>query len=524
MKKIEIFDSTLRDGSQGEGISFSVQDKLNIVKTLDDFGVAYIEAGNPGSNPKDLDFFQELKKIRLNNAKICAFGSTARSSLPVGEDKNVQSLLEAGSPTVAIFGKSWNLHVTEILKISLEENLRIVEETVAYLKNAGKEVVFDAEHFFDGCKADRDYAFRVLEAAVRGGAGTLSLCDTNGGSLPGFIGEMTALAVQKFPDVKIGIHCHDDIGCAVACSMAAVEAGAVQVQGTFIGFGERCGNADLSTIMANLTFKCGYDCGVSLGDLKRTARKIAEISNVRIKNNQPYVGKSAFAHKGGMHIDGVQKLSSSFEHIDPSLVGNERKFLLSEVSGRGTVLPRIQKFAPGLTKQSPETAMITEELKKREHYGYQYEGAEASFEIFVKKSLHLWKPHFRVIMYKALDDFPAPDGEQQSNAMVKIEVGDQTELTCGSGNGPVNALDTALRKAIGVFYPQIHSMHLMDYKVRVIESGNATDAKVRVLIESADEDSSFTTIGVSNDVIEASFTALVDSLEYKLGKNNEIKE
>ena len=282
--------------------------------------------------------------------------------------------------------------------------------------------------------------------------------------------------------------------------------------------GERCGNADLSTILANLTFKCGMDCGADLSRLKATARRIAEISNVRVRSNHPYIGKSAFAHKGGMHIDGVQKLSSSFEHIDPASVGNERKFLLSEVSGKSTVLPRLQKFFPELTKQSPQVAAITEELKERECAGYQYEGADASFELLVRKSLGLLTPHFRVIMYKALDDFPAPDGEQQSNAMVKIEVDGQTELTCGSGNGPVNALDNALRQAIRVFYPRIDTMHLLDYKVRVIDTGSATDAKVRVLIESADGDSVFTTIGVSTDIIEASFTALADSFEYILSK------
>lgn len=518
MRKIEIFDSTLRDGSQGEGISFSVQDKLNIVKKLDEFGVTYIEAGNPGSNPKDLRFFEALKDVSLKQAKICAFGSTARSNIPVEEDKNLISLLSAETPCVSVFGKSWDLHVTEILKISLEENLRIVTETLAYLKSRGKEVIFDAEHFFDGYKANPEYAMQVLGAAVSGGAEVLCLCDTNGGCIPDFIGKVTAEVCKAFPQLRVGIHCHDDIGCATANSVAAVQNGAVQVQGTFIGFGERCGNADLSTIMPTLAFKCGFPLAVDFANLKQTARTVGEISNVRIHRNHPYIGKSAFAHKGGMHIDGVQKLPASFEHIDPSLVGNERKFLLSEVSGRGTVLPRIQKFLPSLTKQSPETGMITEELKKQEYNGYQYEGADASFELFVKKQLGLWTPHFHVIMYKVIDDFPAPDGEQQSNAMVKIEVEGKTELTCGSGNGPVNALDSALRTAIGMFYPEISDMHLLDYKVRVIDTGKATDAKTRVLIESADIDSSFTTIGVSTDIIEASFMALMDSFEYKLSK------
>lgn len=479
--KIELFDSTLRDGSQGEGISFSVQDKLNIVKALDDFGITYIEAGNPGSNPKDLLFFEELKNVTLKNAKICAFGSTVRSGTDPKDDKNIQSLLSAGTEAVAIFGKSWDLHATEILGISLEANLKIVEDTIKYLKSVGKEVIFDAEHFFDGYKHNPDYALDVIKTAAKSGADCICLCDTNGGTLPRDIEHITKVVVNTVPDKKIGIHCHDDIGCAVANTLSAVFAGAVQVQGTFIGFGERCGNADLSTIIPDLELKCGYECNVNLKTLKHTARKIAEISNTRVRSNAPYIGKSAFSHKGGMHIDGVQKLSSSFEHIDPELVGNERKFLLSEVSGRGTVLPKIQAVVPELTKKSPETGMITDALKERELFGYQYEGAEASFELFVKKKLGHWKPHFNIVMYKAYDDFPAPDGEQQSNAMVKVEVNGRTELMCDTGNGPVNALDKALRKAICAFYPEINGMHLTDYKVRIINS-SSTGAKTRVLI------------------------------------------
>lgn len=516
--KIEIFDSTLRDGSQGEGISFSVQDKLNIVRTLDDFGVTYIEAGNPVSNPKEMLFFEELKKISLKNSKVCAFGSTIKKGVKPAEDKGIKSLLEADTAVVSIFGKAWDMHVTEILRISLEDNLDIVSETVGFLKGLEKEVIFDAEHFFDGYSENPEYALSVLQAATEAGADCLCLCDTNGGKLPKEIEEATSVVADRFK-IKIGIHCHDDSGCAVANTLAAVSAGAAQVQGTFIGFGERCGNADLSTIIPNLIIKCGYDCGVNLPDLKHAAQKIAEISNVRIRNNAPYIGKSAFSHKGGMHVDGVQKNTSSFEHVDPALVGNERRFLLSEVAGRGTVLQKIQKFAPDITKSSPETAAITEELKRRELFGYQYEGAEASFELLVKKHLGVWKPHFNVIMYKVTDDFPAPDGEQQSNAMVKVEVDGKTELTCDAGNGPVNALDMALRKALWTFYPDIKKIHLIDYKVRIIDS-RSTDAKTRVLIESSDGESTFTTIGVSSDIIEASFTALVDSLEYSLSKED----
>ncbi len=517
MKKIEIFDSSLRDGSQGEGISFSVQDKLNIVKTLDEFGIDIIEAGNPVSNPKDAIFFREVKKLKLKNSRLCAFGSTIRKGESPETDKNLQSLIEAQTPVVAIFGKTWDLHVTHILKITLEDNLKIVADTVSYLKNNNKEVVFDAEHFFDGYKNNPEYAVSVLKSAVSAGADCLALCDTNGGCLPDEIEEITEKVTQAFPDVRVGIHCHDDCGCAVANSVSAVKGGAVQVQGTFIGYGERCGNANLSVIIPTLVLKCGYECNGNLKELKHTAARISEISNVGIKNNTPYVGKSAFSHKAGMHIDGVKKLSVSFEHINPELVGNERRFLLSEVAGRGTVLPKIQKYAPEITKASPETAYITDKLKELELYGYQYEGAEASFELFIKKHLGKWSPHFTVIMYKATDDFPAPDGELQSNAMVKIAVNGKTEIVAAEGNGPVNALDKALRKALCMFYPELNSMRLIDYKVRVIDS-KSTDARTRVLIESQDGDSTFTTIGVSSDIIEASFTALTDSYEYTLSK------
>lgn len=515
--RTEIFDSTLRDGTQGEGISFSVQDKMSIVKLLDEFGVAYIEAGNPGSNPKDVEFFNVLKTYKPKNSKLVAFGSTARNADAVGEDKNICDILSADTPAVAIFGKSWDLHVEKILKIPLEENLRLVKNTMSYLASKGKEVIFDAEHFFDGYKKNREYALSVLAAAVDGGAQVLCLCDTNGGTMPHEIGEITAKVCEMFPSVRVGIHCHDDTGCAVASSLTAVVNGACHVQGTFIGFGERCGNADLSTVIADLSLKMGYDCGVDLTSLTSTGIKIAEISNVRIRNNHPYIGKSAFAHKGGMHIDGVQKCRESFEHIEPEQVGNERKFLMSEVAGRGTVLPRIQKFAPHLTKQSPEIADITAALKEAEHYGYQYEAADASFELFVKKHLGLLTPHFNVLMYKVEDGYPALDGKEQTYAIVKVEVDGKTELTCAcSNNGPVDALDSAFRKAISVFYPCIENVTLEDYKVRVISSGTTTDSRVRVLVESVSEDRRFTTVGVSCNIIEASFKALVDSFEYEL--------
>lgn len=513
--RTEIFDSTLRDGSQAEGISFSIQDKLNIVKALDSFGVDYIEAGNPASNPKEQLFFEKLRDFPLKNSKICAFGSTVRYGTRPENDAGLAALIGAGTEVVSVFGKAWDLHVTEILRISLENNLEIVESTVKYLKSLGKELIFDAEHFFDGYKNNREYALSVLKTAVSAGADCICLCDTNGGMLPLGIAEIVKDVCQSFPGVRIGIHCHDDTGCAAANTVTAVVSGACHIQGTFNGFGERCGNANLSAIIPDLELKCGIDCGVKLKELKATARSIAEISNIHLPKNAPYVGKSAFSHKGGMHIDGVLKLPRSFEHIDPETVGNERRFLLSEVSGRGTVLPKIQKYAPEITKQSEKTALITEKLKEREMYGYQYEAAEASFELFVKKALGMWNSHFNMVMYKVTDDFPAPDGEQQSNAIVKIEVDGKTQMSCDCGNGPVNALDKALRNALTVFYPQLAAMHLIDYKVRVIDS-KSTDAVTRVLIESSDGEASYTTIGVSSDIIEASVTALVDSYEYVL--------
>ncbi len=514
---VEIYDSTLRDGAQSEGISFSVSDKKKIISLLDEFGVKYIEAGNPFSNPKDLRLFEEMKGVKLKNARLCAFGSTAKSACPE-KDAGIAALLSAGTDTLAIVAKCREKHLAEILAISPADNLIFIEKSVSYLKSCGKEVILDAEHFFDGYIENPKYSLEALRAALRGGADTLTLCDTNGGTLPHDIERIVSEVAKALPEAKLSIHCHDDCGCAVANSIAAVRAGAMQVQGTFIGYGERCGNADLSTVMPGLMLKCGVNCDVNLKNLRLTAKQIAEISNIRLRHNHPYIGKCAFAHKGGMHIDAVQKCPSSFEHVTPETVGNERKYLVSEVSGRSTILSQLERFIPGLSKTSPEVERITAKLKEREFDGYQYESANASFELLVKKELGLWKAPFKVIMYKSNDDFPAPDGEQQASAMIKIEVEGKTELSCADGNGPVNALDGALRKALLAFYPQVDSMRLNDYKVRVVDLGKNTDSKVRVLIDSSDKNTSFSTIGVSCDIIEASFIALVDSYEYFLAK------
>ncbi|NLO99949.1 MAG: citramalate synthase [Clostridiaceae bacterium] len=522
-KVIDIFDSTLRDGAQAEGISFSVEDKLKIVRTLDDLGVSYIEAGNPGSNPKDIEFFEKVRTISLKSAKLTAFGSTRRRDISVEEDKNVQSLIDAHTPVVAIFGKAWDFHVTKIIKTTLEENEKMVFETLSYFKKKGKEVIFDAEHFFDGYKANPEYAFRVLKAAVEGGADCLVLCDTNGGCFPSTVYDLVKKVKETFK-IKVGIHAHNDCGMAVANSIMAVEAGAEHVQGTYIGFGERCGNANLSTIIPNLQIKKGLNCipEDKLKNLTYSARKIAEISNISLSKREPYVGNSAFAHKGGMHIDGVCKASESFEHINPELVGNKRRFLMSEVSGRNTILEKIRELNPAIKKDSSETEAIINRLKQLEHQGYQFEGAESTFELVIRKQLGKYKPFFELEKFKLMTEQPTQNGSSAS-ALIKVKVDGKSEITAAEGDGPVHALDRALRKALEVFYPELSCVYLTDFKVRVIDSQSATAAKVRVLIESTDGETSWTTVGVSTDIIEASWIALVDSIEYKLLKELEKK-
>lgn len=517
MRELELLDTTLRDGAQAEDVSFSVADKLEIARTLDAFGVRYIEAGNPGSNPKDMEFFEQASRLGLQHARLVAFGSTRRVGMPVEQDANVMALLKANTPVVSLFGKSWDLHVTHILKATLEQNLECVEDTVRFFKGRGKEVIFDAEHFFDGYLDNPGYACGVLEAAQRGGADVLCLCDTNGGTQPMKVLEITRDVCGRFPGLRVGIHCHDDMGCAVANSILAVEGGAVHVQGTMNGIGERCGNADLSAIIPTLQLKGGYQCVA--GDMEKlceTAVKMAEIANITLPGNRPYVGQSAFAHKGGMHIDGVDKLARSFEHIDPEAVGNKRRFLLSEVSGKKAVLLKLKDIAPELTKESPQVNDILQRLKLLEYEGYQFEAADASFELLVQRMLGRFRPHFTLSMYKTAGEFPRPEGDMTSAATIKIEVGDHQEVTAAMGNGPVHALDQALRKALCVFYPSLASVHLIDYKVRVLQTGMATGSRVRVLIQSTDGQREWTTVGASTDIIQASFEALVDSLEYKL--------
>lgn len=519
MKKIEILDSTLRDGAQGEGISFSVQDKINICKALDELGVTYIEAGNPGSNPKDMEFFLEMQKISLKNSKLCAFGATRRKDLSCTEDSNIQALLAAGTETVVVFGKTWDFQVTKILNATLEENLKMIKETCAFLKNNRRKVIFDAEHFFTAFVENKEYTIKTLQAAIDGGASVICLCETKGGFLIDDCRKAVAEIVKLFGQkVTIGIHTHNDCGLAVANSLIAVSEGATHVQGVLLGFGERTGNANLSTIIPDLQLKMDCDCipAENMKNLTPICKKIAEITNISMNQQAPYVGKSAFAHKAGMHIDAVLKNPFAYEHIVPESVGNNRVFLMSEAAGRSTIIEKVEKFAPGLKKDDAVVNEIVAKMKKLEQDGYQFEGADGSFELLVRKMLNQYQPFFKLHYYQTNGSNPRPEEGVCCCAQIKVEVDGQIEITAGEGDGPVNALDIALRKALEKFYPLVAQIRLVDFKVRVLDGKSATASKVRVIIESTDGEASWTTIGVSADLIEASFLALCDSFEYKL--------
>ncbi len=523
-KVIDILDSTLRDGAQGEGISFSIQDKIHIVQALDELGVAYIEAGNPGSNPKDMEFFQQVKKLDLKNSKVCAFGSTRRKDISCIEDTNLQSLLSAETETVVFFGKSWDFQVTDIIRTTLEENLQMITDTAEFLAKNGRNVIYDAEHFFTGYQKNPEYAMKTLQAAVDGGASVLCLCETKGGCVLNECRDITSEVVKRFGDkVKIGIHTHNDSGLAVANTLMAVDAGATHVQGTILGIGERTGNANLSTIIANLQLKMGYTCVPkdNLRLLTPTVKKAAEIANMSLESGMPYVGQNAFAHKAGMHIDAVLKNPFAYEHIEPELVGNERVFLMSEVAGRSMIIEKIQKFDPSITKDNPMVAEIMKKMKQMEFEGYQFEGADGSFELLVRKIIGKYQPFFKLHYYQSNSVNPRPEQGVNACAQLKVEVDGKIEVTAGDGDGPVNALDIALRKALEKFYPAVEQMRLTDYKVRVLDGKSATASRVRVLIETTDGADSWTTVGVSSDLVEASWLALVDSFEYKLIKDVE---
>ncbi len=518
MKQIEVLDTTLRDGAQGAGISFSLQDKLNIVSSLDKLGIPIIEAGNPASNESEREFFRRLKDMPIN-ASISAFGSTRHKNSSADSDEGLIKLLSAQTPYVSIFGKANAEDVHSVLGTSLEENLRMIYESVRLLLGEGRRVIFDAEHFFDGYLQDGEYALAAITAAHEAGAETICLCDTNGGRLPSEIYEI--INRLKSMGFRLGMHAHDDIGCGVANTISAIQAGAFHVQGTLLGMGERCGNANLSAIIPTIMLKLNMDCIPSqkLSLLTKQARTVAEIANVILPANLPYIGKMAFAHKAGMHIDALNKRPGAFEHIKPEIVGNKRRILLSELSGRSAVLKKLSVIAPELTKDAEITGALTDRLKELEAEGYQFEGADASFELLVQRELGNLNEYFTLEKFKVIEEQVTGKSRTASSAMLKLSVGNQSELTAAEGNGPVDALDEALRKALERFYPAIVDMHLVDYKVRVLDSKSATGARVRVLIESSDGKNYWVTVGVSSDIIEASAIALVESMVYKLYKD-----
>lgn len=516
MKKVKLYDTTLRDGTQGEGISFSMADKLRIAEKLDELGLQYIEGGWPGSNPKDIEFFNGIKKIKLKVAKITAFGSTRRKNIKASEDNNIKKLLEAETPVVTIFGKSWLLHVHDVLHASPDENVEMIADTVKYLKSKKKEVIYDAEHFFDGYKDNPEYGIKTLKAAEDAGADCIVLCDTNGGTLPGELMEIIK-AVKKQIKSPLGIHVHNDNGMAVANSIVAVEAGVTHVQGTINGYGERCGNADLCSIIPNIKIKLGISCITDrqLTSLLEVSRFVDELANLRHNSKLPYVGDSAFAHKGGMHVDAVEKNPHSFEHIEPELVGNQRRILISELAGKSTIRMKAAELGIDLTKDTPKAREILDTIKKMEHEGYEFEAAEGSFELLIKKAIKRHKRFFDLEGFRTIVE-KREDNRIITEATIKVKVKDKVVHTAGEGDGPVNALDNALRKALEQFYPVIKKVRLVDYKVRVVNPKQGTAARVLVLIESTDGGDIWGTVGVSENIIEASWQALVDSVEYKL--------
>lgn len=520
MAKVYIFDTTLRDGSQSENITFSAMEKLRVAQELDKLGVDYIEGGWPGSNPKDIEFFALAQKETFKHAKLTAFGSTCHMGTKACDDYNLRMLLEANTPAVAVFGKSWNLHVTEIMGNTLAENLRMIEDSVAYLKSQDKEVIFDAEHFFDGYHADPEYAMDVLAAAQKAGADFLVLCDTNGGTLPFELDAATRAVKEFFAKVglepKIGVHTHNDCGTGVACAIAGVRAGACMVQGTINGYGERCGNADLTAIIPVLSIKMtGYETipAENLQFLVSTARAINEIANVVPLNSRPFVGKSAFAHKGGIHVSAVNKNPRAYEHMNPELVGNVRRVLTSDQAGRSNIVYKAQEM--GINMSTQDSQNLVRYIKELEQNGYQFDAADGSLKILMEKIKGTFKSAFELKSFRVSVEKDLHSA-CKAYAMVKINVNGKTEMTAAEGQGPVGALDNAIRKALHRFFPEIDEMHLVDFKVRVIEGTEGTGARVRVAIETRDHQEIWSTVGVSEDIIEASWQALADSFYYKL--------
>lgn len=513
---VKIYDTTLRDGTQGEGISFSVTDKLLIAERLDHFGVDYIEGGFPGSNPRDITFFQEARGLKLQHARLAAFGSTRRAGVTAAEDAQLRTLLESGMPVLTIVGKTWTLHVTEILRTTREENLAMIEDSTRFLVAQGREVIYDAEHFFDGFKAEPDYALQTLAAALRGGAANLTLCDTNGGTLVDDFKEIVGRAVREFGAERIGVHCHNDSGLGVALSLAGVAAGATLVQGTMNGYGERVGNANLTTVLPNLVIKMGRTahCAGQLALLRDLSLFFDELANLRPDDKAPFVGRSAFTHKGGLHANAAQKVARSYEHIDPALVGNRTRVLVSDMAGRTSLVLKARELGMELDERRPEMKGLIEELKEREFRGYEYEAADASFRLLVARHLGQQRVFFEVEGYRVIIERHA--GELWAEATVKLKVHGETVHTVAEEIGPVGALDKALRLALERTYPALRDVRLRDYKVRILEGNRGAASRTRVLIESGDATRIWGTVGVSDNIIDASWEALRESVEYKL--------
>ncbi len=520
MKKVYIYDTTLRDGAQSEGISFSVKDKIRIARKLDELGIDFIEGGWPGSNPKDDEFFAEAaKNLKLKKSKLTAFGSTRRAGGQTASDAVIKGLLKAETKYLTIFGKSWDLHVKQILKTTLKENLKMIEDSIRYLRKEGRRVFFDAEHFFDGYEKNSEYALETLQAAARGGAEAVILCDTNGGALTTRVFEIVEEVAGNIK-IPLGIHVHNDSEMAVANSIAAVQAGCVQVQGTFNGYGERCGNANLVSIMPTLKFKLGMDClsEFAFKELTEASMYVAEISNVRRQDAQAYVGKSAFAHKAGVHVNAILKNSKSYEHIDPSLVGNERRMLISELSGKSSIIDKAGEFGLKIEKTSDKAKKILSYVQDLEKEGYQFELAEASLMLLMRKASDVFKQHFEMVDFRVIVE-KRSNGPIVSEATLKLKIGKDLRHTVSLGDGPIHALDQALRKSLMEFFPSLKEMHLSDFSVRVLDEKSGTAAKVRVLIQSQDKTDSWWTVGVSENIIEACWLALRDSIEYKFMKD-----
>ncbi|EIP99831.1 2-isopropylmalate synthase/homocitrate synthase family protein [Opitutaceae bacterium TAV1] len=515
---VRIYDTTLRDGTQGEGISFSVTDKLLIAEKLDQFGVDYIEGGFPGSNPRDITFFAEAAKLRLRHARLAAFGSTRRAGVRASEDAQLRTLLDSGVPVMTIVGKTWTLHVTEILRTTLDENVAMIGDSVAWLTAQGREVVYDAEHFFDGYKADPDYALRTLDAAMRGGASCLTLCDTNGGTLVDDFKAIVTRVVQEFGGDKVGVHCHNDAGLGVALSLAGVGAGAGLVQGTINGYGERTGNANLVTILPSLFLKMGRtaNCASNLKKLRELSLYFDELANLKPDTKTPYVGLSAFAHKGGLHANAAQKVKSSYEHIDPALVGNRTRVLVSDMAGRSSIAMKAKELGFDLDEKAPEMKSLIGQLKELEFRGYEFEAADASLKLLLARALGKMRSFFEVESYRVIVEREPKRERIVAEATVKLTIDGKAYHTVAECNGPVGALDKALRLALEGVYPQIKDVVLRDFKVRILEGRNGANSRTRVIVESADGSDIWGTVGVSENVIDASWEALIDAVNYKL--------